>query len=232
MKMRSRVFIICMLMLLSTLLLPVIGMPYESFPVLASSLLQYGEKATATPLGIITVLEVDDQDASTGMVIIRRADVDIRSWILIHNQRDSDVGDVIGEVIVLFGQNQDIVVPIDLEQATPVLYASLHADWGQKEVYDPELDVQTTPYIPFEVTLPVAPMEEIEATITPTTVPPAELPPDELPPDEPLSPTPPPEVEQLTRGLWPLIAAICVFGIVVGATAGVVIFYLVRRRRE
>jgi hypothetical protein len=227
MNTRLRALSIGMILLLSAMLPPVFGVPYGPFSALASSLLQYGESATPTPPPVATILEVEDQDVTTGMVIIQRANVGIRSWILIHNQRDGDVGDVIGRLIVLFGDNRDVVVPIELEQATPVLYASLHADWGQREVYEPELDVQTTPFIPFEVTLPAPPPEGTESTVTPAAATPTQ-PPDEAAP----APDAPAEGAELPVGWLGLIGAICLLGLAAGAVAGAVLFLLMRRRRR
>jgi hypothetical protein len=133
----------------------------------------------------ITRLEVENQDASEGSVIIRRAHVGVRSWILVHNQQEGAPGEIIGSRIVLFGDNYNINTAIDLDKATPVLYVSLHADWGQKEVYEPEIDVQTTDYQRFQVEFAPPTAQDQEPPPTPLMLTPTVLTEQTLEPAQP-----------------------------------------------
>jgi hypothetical protein len=225
MNVRLRLLSIISILMISILMLPILGMPYDSFTVLASSLLQYQGNKTPTPPPFITVLEVENQDSSAGMVIVKRANVGIRSWILIHNQQDGQPGEMIGAGMVLFGETLDIIIPIDLGLATPVLYASAHADWGQKEVYDPDLDIQTTPFIPFEAILQQEVQPEAPATQVPTEVIPTVV-------EQVSSPTPIVSDEPATPNPGWLILIICLGAGVAGVVGGIVVFFLLRSRSE
>jgi hypothetical protein len=225
MKVRLRLLSIISILMVSFLMLPIFGMPYDSFPVLASSLLQYQGSKTPTSPPFITEIEVENQDASAGMVVVKRANVGIRSWILIHNQQDGQPGEVIGTGLVLFGETLDLIISIDPDLATPVLYASAYADWGQKEVYDPELDIQTSPFVPFEVTLP----QVVEPEAPPTQVPAATISSQE---EQVPTPTPIASDESAPRSPVWIILILCLAAGVAGVVGGIGVFFLLQSRSK
>ena len=225
MKAKLQLLTVLSVLTMSFLMLPVFGIPYDSFSVLAASLLQYQTNKTPTPPPFLTELEVEDQDASSGMVIVKRANVGICSWILIHNQHDGQPGEIIGQGIVLFGETLDIIIQIDPALATPVLYASAYADWGQKEIYDPELDVMTTPFIPFNVTL----AHEVQPETPPTQVPTVVMPATPIP-----LPTPTPIASEVSTPFSPgwLILIVCLAAGIASLVGGLIVFFLLRSRSE
>lgn len=79
---------------------------------------------------------VSDQDASLGTVSIDLVHASDPGWLVIHADNDGAPGAVLGYAPVTVGDNQDVVVEIDLAQATPVLYAMLHLDAGTVGEYE------------------------------------------------------------------------------------------------
>lgn len=77
-----------------------------------------------------------DQSAVNGTVVIDQVVAAEAGWIVIHVDADGGPGPVIGFAPVAAGRNADVVVEIDLEQATPTLHAMLHLDAGQLGTYE------------------------------------------------------------------------------------------------
>lgn len=71
---------------------------------------------------------VTDQISTDGTVIVTEAVSDGFGWIVIHRDNDGELGGVIGFRSLSPGLNRNIIVPLDLINATPILYAVLHTD--------------------------------------------------------------------------------------------------------
>lgn len=104
---------------------------------------------------------VSDQDATDGTVNIEDVHARDQGWMVIHADQDGAPGPVIGQAPVSAGENHDVSVEIDLESATPKLYAMLHLDSGNVGEYEfPGDDVPVTNdqgevvVVPFNVALP------------------------------------------------------------------------------
>ncbi len=93
--------------------------------------------AQATPK-----VTVKDQPIVKGTVTIQEVDAAQDGWLVVHNQMSGNPGADLGHTAVKAGKNTNVVVKIDVSKATPVLYAMLHVDLGQKGVYEfPGADV-------------------------------------------------------------------------------------------
>lgn len=105
-------------------------------------------------------VSASDQDASDGTVTVDSAVAAQPGWMVIHADADGSPGAVIGHAPANQGTNENIEVEIDLEQATPTLYAMLHVDTGETGTYefpdgDPPVIVDDQIVVtPFTVTLP------------------------------------------------------------------------------
>lgn len=106
---------------------------------------------------------VSDQDASQGTVTISEVVADTAGWLVIHVTKDGAPGPVIGRASVQPGTNSDVVVEIDLEQATQQLFAMLHLDAGLEGEYEfPGEDVpvfvdDVIVNVPFNASFPIEP---------------------------------------------------------------------------
>jgi hypothetical protein len=65
-----------------------------------------------------------------GTVTIVEATVPGPGWVVIHADQDGKPGAVIGYAPLAEGANNDVVVNVDANAATPVLHAMLHVDEG------------------------------------------------------------------------------------------------------
>ncbi len=113
---------------------------------------------------------VTDQAIQNGTVTIDRVTAAEPGWIVIHADAAGKPGADIGHTAVKTGDNNNVVVNIDVNKATPTLYAMLHADKGITGTYEfpgPDVPVQVNGQVvsvPFRVTgLPAA-----SAAVTPT----------------------------------------------------------------
>lgn len=79
---------------------------------------------------------VNDQDASDGTVVIEDIHATNSGWIVIHINQDGAPGAVIGFAPVEAGENHDVLVEIDHDQAAPELFAMLHLDGGTHGEYE------------------------------------------------------------------------------------------------
>lgn len=125
-----------------------------------------GEPAADQPAAVTfeePSVSVADQDASDGNVVIEDVDAAQDGWIVIHVTRDGGPGPVIGFAPVEAGENHDVEVEIDLEQATGQLFAMLHLDAGTEGTYEfpgddrPVKVGDSIVNVSFQVTFPVEP---------------------------------------------------------------------------
>jgi plastocyanin len=79
---------------------------------------------------------VNDQAAGDGTVVIEDVHATEPGWIVIHLNQDGAPGAVIGFAPVEAGENHDVVVEIDLDQAASGLFAMLHLDGGTHGEYE------------------------------------------------------------------------------------------------
>lgn len=89
-------------------------------------------------------IEVDDQDVSSGNVIVARVSTTEDAWVVLHRARADGTAQIpgrIGVVAVPAGETLDLEVPlIQPVQEGRVLFATLHADNGVAGTYEPALD--------------------------------------------------------------------------------------------
>lgn len=119
--------------------------------------------AQMTPL-----IEVNDQAIEEGMVTVARATSQGPGWMVIHADDEGSPGAVIGYTALQDGENTDVMVEIDVQQATETLYAMLHTDTGEVGTYefpdgDPPVEAEGGVVVqPFTVTggLPEAEQQE------------------------------------------------------------------------
>jgi predicted lipoprotein with Yx(FWY)xxD motif len=90
-----------------------------------------GTGGAATPVVLQPSISVSDQAVSNGTVTIAQVVSNGNWWLVIHRQNpDGSMGEYIGDTLIKNGVSKDVVVKIDLNRATPVLYAMLHEDHG------------------------------------------------------------------------------------------------------
>jgi plastocyanin len=77
-----------------------------------------------------------DQAAADGMVTVDLVSAQERGWIVIHAQADGAPGPVIGFAAIEVGNNANVAVEIDIDQATETLYAMLHLDLAATGEYE------------------------------------------------------------------------------------------------
>lgn len=116
---------------------------------------------------------VEDQSIEDGTVTVASVVSDGPGWIVIHRQEGDTFGALIGFAPVQDGENTDVVVEIDVAQATETLYAMLHTDTGTEGEFefpggDPPVTVEgqiVSP--PFLVTGGLEAQQEATATPEP-----------------------------------------------------------------
>jgi hypothetical protein len=85
---------------------------------------------------------VSDQPIEDGTVTVDMVVAAGLGWIVIHIDEDGSPGPVIGQAAVEEGENEDVEVEIDEDQATDTLHAMLHDDLGTVGTYEfPGADV-------------------------------------------------------------------------------------------
>jgi plastocyanin len=80
---------------------------------------------------IVPSVTVADQKIADGKVIIAEVVSDGPGWLVIHAQADGKPGTILGYSPVVDGANVDVLVEIDVVNATETLYAMLHTDAGE-----------------------------------------------------------------------------------------------------
>ncbi len=84
-----------------------------------------------------SMVMVNDQVVRAGTVKIAQVYSHGPGWVGIHNQApDGTIGPPIGDIHVQDGLNKDLIVKIDVSQATPVMYAMLHTDAGKIGIWE------------------------------------------------------------------------------------------------
>ena len=86
--------------------------------------------------GIDPSVSVEDQPVLGGQVKIEEVGYSDPGWIVIHAEGDGQPGAVIGYAPIQPGENKDVLVKIDVSRATPILYAMLHVDLGQRGTFE------------------------------------------------------------------------------------------------
>jgi hypothetical protein len=216
MSSKRRMVWIGIMVVIASVSLAVFGLPYQPLEVMASELQQYD----ATP--IVPCLQIGDQDARLGEVTAGRVCATRRAWLVIYRDEAGAPGPPIGMTLVPFGVSDNVIVEIDLEQATPQLFAQVHQDLGQPEVFDPADTVESGP-VEFNVTLAELPTGPT-ATDTPesTSTPMASA-----------TPTPTAEPSGLASLPASLVLAVLCLAFLVGlALIAIALLPLLRRRAD
>ncbi|MCB0183636.1 MAG: peptidyl-prolyl cis-trans isomerase, partial [Caldilineaceae bacterium] len=103
-----------------------------------------GERETITDSSMIAeepVVLVNDQAIPEGVIIVDRVFSNGSGWLVIHADDGGAPGAVLGQELVLDGDNHKVVVVIDETAATATLWAMLHEDTGELGIYEfPEAD--------------------------------------------------------------------------------------------
>jgi predicted lipoprotein with Yx(FWY)xxD motif len=85
----------------------------------------------------VNAVSVTDQTLGEGntftIAAVRSADP---GWIVIHAQVDDSPGPILGITPVAAGANENVVVRIDIDDLSDVLYAMLHVDAGTAEIFE------------------------------------------------------------------------------------------------
>jgi len=121
--------------------------------------------------GMEPSVTASDQSAVNGTVTIDEVVAAQAGWIVIHIDANGAPGPVIGFSPVAAGANSAVAVEIDLEQATPTLYAMLHVDAGQLGTYEfpgddgPERAGDAVVMVPFQLLEPEAAVGQMMVTI-------------------------------------------------------------------
>jgi predicted lipoprotein with Yx(FWY)xxD motif len=79
---------------------------------------------------------VDDQQISNGTVTVARVVAFEPGWMVIHADADGRPGAILGQTLLNSGENDNVVVQIDTQNATPTLYAMLHVDRGTMGTFE------------------------------------------------------------------------------------------------
>ena len=77
-----------------------------------------------------------DQDVVDGTVRVVRVTANEAGFVVIHADDNGSPGPGIGYAPVPAGVSANVIVPIDVEAATDTLYAMLHVDGGEADVYE------------------------------------------------------------------------------------------------
>jgi predicted lipoprotein with Yx(FWY)xxD motif len=82
-----------------------------------------------TPVVLKPSITAEDQQIQDGTVTIKQVVSNGNWWLVIHRQDASgQMGEYIGQTLIKNGINTDVKVKINMNLATPVLYAMLHED--------------------------------------------------------------------------------------------------------
>ena len=77
-------------------------------------------------------IEVADQAvAEDGVITVAMVEILVPTWVLIHADKDGEMGPVIGRRLLEPGSQENVPITIDWRRATPLLYAVLHQDSGE-----------------------------------------------------------------------------------------------------
>ncbi len=89
---------------------------------------------------------VEDQTiADDYMVVVAEVVSDGQGWLVIHADQDGSPGPVVGFAMVEDGVNTDVMVEVDPDMVTDIMYAMLHEDTGTMGEYEfPDADPPAT----------------------------------------------------------------------------------------
>ena len=125
---------------------------------------------------IIPSVTVSDQQVSDSTVTIAQVVSDGPGWLVVHADADGKPGTVIGHTGVSEGTNSNVVVSLDVAQATPQLHAMLHEDQGQIGVYEfpgpdaPDFHEGQIVNVPFQASTPAAAPAQAAAAVKDFTI--------------------------------------------------------------
>jgi hypothetical protein len=91
---------------------------------------------TPTTTQVVPSVTVEDQEIVNGTVTVQNVVAAEDGWMNIHRSANGTFGEVIGHTFVQAGTTENVVVPIEVDQATETLHAMLHVDAGQEGVYE------------------------------------------------------------------------------------------------
>ncbi|WP_292727354.1 hypothetical protein, partial [Methanoculleus sp.] len=107
------------------------------------SVLEAAVNVTPTPTVNVTpganvtpAVNVSDQPIVNSTVIVDNATINRTGWADIHADLNGTPGAIIGYSPIVEGVNENVTVEIEVENATPVLYAMLHVDEGEPGVHE------------------------------------------------------------------------------------------------
>lgn len=110
---------------------------------------------------VVQSIRVSDQDVSGGVVEIDAVVSEGHGWLVIHITSDGGPGPIIGRAPVEPGTTENLVVEVDVQQATEQLFAMLHVDAGQTGEFEfpdgpdvPATQDGAVVNLPFDVILP------------------------------------------------------------------------------
>ena len=87
-------------------------------------------------------IEIDDQEiAMDGLLKVNHVFALEPGWLVIHNLTDDHIGEVVGQIPVNGGENEDLAVAIRQQNASEKLMAILHEDKEIPGGFDPDMDL-------------------------------------------------------------------------------------------
>ncbi|MBZ0301906.1 MAG: SH3 domain-containing protein [Anaerolineae bacterium] len=89
-----------------------------------------------TPSFKVDLIAAHDQMVSDTTVTIASVVAQVDGWLVVHQSVDGAPGPVAGYTQVKAGQNHDVVVTLDMNTPTSVLYPMLHVDTGTAGTYE------------------------------------------------------------------------------------------------
>lgn len=81
-------------------------------------------------------VSAEDQEIKDGKIIVDSVLAADTGWLVVHADTDGVPGKIVGQSYVQAGENKNVEVVLDLPNITPTLYAMLHTDAGEKNVYE------------------------------------------------------------------------------------------------
>ncbi len=105
-------------------------------PVMTEAPAVAAEEPVSAKAEIMPSVTVSDQEIVDGKVMIAEVVSDGPAWMVIHAQADGKPGPVLGFSALADGLNKNVIVEIDVAQATETLYAMLHTDAGTLGQYE------------------------------------------------------------------------------------------------
>ncbi len=95
-----------------------------------------GDQVVTPPFKVTAGVGVADQPIQNGKVTVAKVFSDGPGWMVIHAQQEGKPGPILGFSPVTVGENSDVTVEINPNEATETLYAMLHTDAGQEGIWE------------------------------------------------------------------------------------------------